>query len=277
MLSGASEAGKLPYEVYKISGALSLLSEARHDSDVKVRAVLSYSPEPNELQREEFARAYLAADRPEDALAWLQGSWGRIEDTRQSLLADALHRLGRSDESAPIRQRLFERSLSVFDFQRWLEHVPEAAQTEARSHARRLANQYDDPTRAAILLMELDDAETAEVRLIAEPARLDGGNYFELVPLAKALRAHGCTRGETVVYRALLRSILDRAYARAYGHAAEYWSRLQEIAHAGVGLVALQSHESFEAEIRSRHGRKVAFWAHVNVGRATRADDDLGD
>jgi len=54
--------------------------------------------------------------------------------------------------------------------------------------------------------------------------------------LASALRTQGCVRGETVVYRALLRGILDRAYARAYGHAARYWSRLREIADSGAGL-----------------------------------------
>jgi len=38
----------------------------------------------------------------------------------------------------------------------------------------------------------------------------------------------------------------------------------------------LQSHEAFEAEIRLRHGRKSAFWAHVNGKRLTRSNDDEG-
>ena len=43
-------------------------------------------------------------------------------------------------------------------------------------------------------------------------------------------------------------------------------------------LVPLQPHEDFEVEIRARHGRKTAFWAHVNGKRsmAFDEDDDLG-
>lgn len=271
----ASPGGKSPpMEVFRISGALSLLSESLRDPDVMVRASLRYSPNPNPVQRQAFARAYLDADRPADALAWVQDPWGHLDDSRQDLLADALERLGRFEESSPIRQRMFERTLSDFDFQRWLEHLPEVARPEAVARARELALRHDDLAAAATLLLQLGDPAAAETRLLAEPGRIDGNDYGRLVPLAKALRAHECPRGETVVYRALLKGILDRAYARAYGHAARYWSRLREIADSGVGLLPLQSHEEFEAEIRARHGRKSAFWAYVNGTRRDRDDDE---
>ena len=262
-----------PFEVFRISGALSLLSESLRDPDVKVRASLRYSPNPNPVQRQDFVRAYIDADRPADALAWLHDSWGHLEDSRQDLLADALERLGRFEESSPIRQRMFERTLSDFYFQRWLEHLPEPARAEAVAHARQLALAHDDLTAAATLLMQLGDPAAAEARLLAEPGRIDGNDYGRLVPLAKALRAHECQRGETVVYRALLKGILDRAYARAYGHAARYWARLGQIAGTSVGLLPLPAHEDFEAEIRARHGRKSAFWAYVNGTRRDRHDD----
>jgi len=273
----ASQRGESPpMEVFRISGALSLLAESLRDPDVMVRATLCYRPNPNGLQREEFARAYLDADRPADALAWLQDAWGNLDDSRQDLLADALERLGRFEESSPIRQRMFERTLSDYYFERWLEHLPEAARSDAISHARELALAHDDLAAAATLLLRLGDAAAAEHRLLAEPGGIDGNDYGNLVPLAKALRTHECPRGETVVYRALLRGILDRAYARAYSHAARYWSRLGEISGSGVSVLPLPSHEDFEAEIRGRHARKSAFWAHVNGTRFDRNDDDEG-
>lgn len=264
-----------PIDVFRLSGALSLLAESLRDPDIMVRASLPYSPNPNPVQRQAFARAYLDANRPADAMVWLQDPWGHLDDSRQDLLADALERLGRFEESSPIRQRMFERTLSDFYFQRWLEHLPEAARPEAVAHARQLALRRDDLTAAATLLLQLGDAAAAEDRLLAEPGRIDGNHYGSLVPLAKALRAHECPRGETVVYRALLKSILDRPYARAYGHAARYWARLGKIAGTGVSLPPLPSHEDFEAEIRARHGRKSAFWAYVNGTRRDRHDDDL--
>lgn len=266
-----------PIDVFRISGALSLLAESLCDPDIMVRASLRYSPNPNPVQRQAFVRAYLDANRPADALAWLQDPWGHLDDSRQDLLADALERLGRFEESSPIRQRMFERTLSDLYFQRWLEHLPEAARPDAIAHARQLALRHDDLTSAATLLLQLGDAAAAEAWLLAEPARIDGNQYGSLVPLAKALRAHECPRGETVVYRALLKGILDRAYARAYGHAARYWARLGDIAGSGVGLLPLPSHEDFEAEIRARHGRKSAFWAYVNGTRRDRHDDEEDD
>jgi len=223
----------------------------------------------------EGVRAYLDADRPADALAWLQDPWGHLDDSRQDLLADALERLGRFEESSPIRQRMFERTLSDFHFQRWLEHLPEPARAEAVAHARKLALAHDDVTAAATLLLQLGDADAAEARLLAEPGRIDGNDYGRLVPLAKALRADECPRGETVVYRALLKGILDRAYARAYGHAARYWARLKrEVAGSCISLLPPPSHDDFEAEARARHGRKSAFWAYVNGTRRDRHDDE---
>ena len=271
----ASPGGKSPpMEVFRISGALSLLSESLRDPDVMVRASLRHSPNPNPVQRQSFARAYIDADRPADAMAWLQDPWGHLDDSRQDLLADALERLGRFEESSPIRQRMFERTLSDFYFQRWLEHLPEPARAEAVAHARQLALRHDDLTAAATLLLQLGDPAAAETRLLTEPGRIDGNDYGRLVPLAKALRADECPRGETVVYRALLKGILDRANARAYGHAARYWARLGEIAGSGISLLPLPSHEDFEAEIRARHARKVAFWAYANGTRRDRHDDE---
>ena len=151
-----------------------MLAESLRDPDIMVRASLPYSPNPNPVQRQAFARAYLDADRPADAMVWLQDPWGHLDDSRQGLLADALERLGRFEESSPIRQRMFERTLSDFYFQRWLEHLPEAARPEAVAHARQLTLRRDDLTAAPTLLLQLGDAAAAEDRLLAEPGRIDG-------------------------------------------------------------------------------------------------------
>ncbi len=253
----------LPSEVFMMSGALSLLAGALRDPDVHVRAVLTYSPQPNELQKRHFVETYLAAGRPGDALTWLQGSWGRSEESRLSLTATALGQLGRAEESATIRQSLFEQSLAVIDLKRWLECLPEAARPDALQEARRLALACEEPTTAAALLLEAGDDESAEAKLVAAPALVHGERYEALAPLAQALGASGRLRGETVIYRALLTAILERGYARAYGYAARYWARLQEIAATDVDLRPLESHAAFEAATRLRHGRKSSFWSRV--------------
>lgn len=277
LLEGAPRGRSTPPGTYRFSAALSLLAEALHDPDIEVQATLRHSPDPNPVQRQRFAQAYLDADRPADALVWLQAPWDHLEGSREGLLAEALERLGRFDESIPIRRRLFESTLSEYQFQRWLEHLPEAARANAEAHARQIAIRHEELPAAAKMLLQLDDATAAEARLVAEAARIDGRDYGRLVPLAKSLREHDCPGGETVVYRALLRGILDRAYVRAYGHAARYLARLGEIAAGDAELHSLQSHEDFAAEIRQRHGRKSAFWAYVNGSRRDRHDETEGD
>jgi hypothetical protein len=138
-----------PLEVFRIAGALSLLSESLRDPDVAVRATLRYSPDPNPLQRQSFVRDYLVAGRPADALEWLQDDWGPHEESRYGLLADALERLGRFDESVPIRKARFERTLSVFDLERWFGHLADADRPAAQACAREFVLGHPDRVAAA--------------------------------------------------------------------------------------------------------------------------------
>lgn len=266
-----------PLEVFRIAGALSLLSESLRDPDVAVRATLRYSPDPNPLQRQSFVRDYLVAGRPADALEWLQDDWGPHEESRYGLLAEALERLGRFDESVPIRKARFERTLSVFDLERWFGHLADADRPAAQACAREFVLGHPDRVAAAGAMLALGDAAAAEARLLEAPERIDGNQYTGLLALAEALHGHGYPRGETVIYRALLGSILDRAYSRAYGHAARYWARLSEIASAGTDLRPLPLHDEFAAAIRARHGRKSGFWTQVNGTRRSgrRGDENV--
>lgn len=262
-VASAARKQEPPREVFRDTAALSLLSEALRDPDIHMRATLKRSPEPNALQRLDLARAYLDADRPQDALTWLEKAGDRFDDDREDLLATAFERLGRSEESSVIRKRMFERSLSPDDLGDWTRQLPESAQADALAHAHALAMRHPDVADAADLLLHLGDAAAAEQRLLDAPAKLDGQDYIGLVPLAKALHAHGCLRGETLVYRALLTGILDRAYSRAYRHGVRYLARLAAIAAAGADLAPLTAHQDFEAELRLRHKRKLGFWSLV--------------
>jgi hypothetical protein len=93
--------------------------------------------------------------------------------------------------------------------------------------------------------------------------------------MAEALLAQRCFRGASVLYRALLNSILERANSVAYGHAARYWWTLKEIDAACETLVPLGCHAEYEATVRAKNPRKVGFWAQVNARgeRIARATD----
>ena len=246
--------------------ALTLLSRALRDPDVHVRATLRRSPRPNSMQKQDFVLQYLEVGRPDDALPWLEDVSDWHEYTRLRLLAEVLKRLGETERSAPMQQKVFEETLAVEDFRTWLGHLDPQAHASAVERARALALDHDDPVTAARLLVEIDCDEDAEQMLVAEPARIRGEDYMWLVPLAAALQSHERWRGATAVYRALLNAILAKAYAPAYGHGARYWHHLHAIAAQSEGLLPLQAHDEYVAAIRQKNARKVAFWAQVNKG-----------
>lgn len=250
----------LPRGVFHPAAAMVLLAEALQDPDVQVRATLRHSPQPNELQKEAFVRHYLEVGRPADALPWLDGPWQRCEDTRLRLRAQALQQLGRRDEAVLLRQRAFERTLTVSDFRNWMALLPPLQQSAAVEHARAVARAWPDPVAAAELLLETGDGEGAQGMLVQRASQLDGRCYELLVPLARKLEAHQLWTGATAVYRALLLDILSRGQSQAYRHAARYWAKLQAIAQLTPSLEPLCSHARFVAEVRRDHGRKWSFW-----------------
>ena len=254
-------ASQLPYEVIKVSAALSLIGDALKDPDVKVRAILSYRPDPNPMQKEAIVRAYLEADRPEDAMKWLEGNWGHLDDRRQRLLAQAHGQRGNAELSHPLRQALFEKSPSIEALRLWLDELPPQQQVAAMERAGHVASALPNPGLAAQILVELHREADAEAVLVGMAAAIDGADYFMLPTLAKTLAEGGRLKAATAIYRALLLNILERANARAYGHAARYLERLQLM--SPTDLAPLPPHEDFLAQLRSKHGRKTAFWSLV--------------
>jgi hypothetical protein len=232
---------------------------------VHVRAVLRYSPEPKPLQITSFVEAYLKCGRHADALHWLDGHWQHQEQTRLRLLAEAYAERHQRDECAAIRKRPFDAMATVHDF-RQRDILPAESHSAARAHAHQVAAAQADPITAANLLHELGDAGAAEAVLVSGFARIEGNDYFRLVPLAEALEAQQRPTGASACYRALLLATLARAYARAYGHAANYLGKLRRLARELPQQHGLESHESFEAALRAKQGRKTAFWSRVAAG-----------
>ncbi|WP_324288703.1 DUF6880 family protein [Roseateles sp. SL47] len=254
----------MPYEVIKVSSGMSLIGEALKDPDVRVRAILGYRSDPNPLQKESMVQAYLEAERPKDAMKWLEGNWGHLDDRRQRLLAQAHAQLGQPELSHPLLQELFERSPSVEALRQWLDGLTPQQQVAAMERAGQGALAMSDPGRAAHLLVELHRESDAEAVLVEKAAAIDGMDYYRLPMLAKTLVDGGRLKGATAVYRALLINILERANTRAYGHAARYLESLTLMSRED--LAPLATHEEFVALLREKHGRKASFWSLVAGG-----------
>ncbi|HEX6006181.1 MAG TPA: hypothetical protein VFZ14_19475 [Burkholderiales bacterium] len=253
------------HPVFKAAAAVGLVADALRDPDLSTRTTLRYSPVPNPLQKEQFVERYLRFGRPAEALVWLDGDWGMHEERRERLLAQAYAALNDAVELRAVRRQLFDRTGSASDFEAWRGSLAPAERSAAAAVARERAQNHDDPITGAQLLLALDDDAAAEALLVARHANLRGEEYHRLVPLAQTMEEKGRLLGAVACYRALLTAILARAYARAYGHAAEYLAALRQLDLRVHGYGALPTHEAFEAALRNMHGRKVAFWSRLRA------------
>jgi len=251
--------------VYKAAAAIGLIADALRDPDLSTRTTLRHSPNPNVLQKERFAERYVRYGRPREALAWLDGDWGHREEGRERLLVEAYAALGDAIRLRAVRRALFDRTGSPSDFEAWCQSLAPAERAQTAEVARERAKTLDDPITGARLFLALDDDEAAEALLLDRQATLRGGDYDRLVPLAQALEKKGRLLGTIVCYRALLVAILARAYARAYGHAAEYLRALRRLDARVDDYGSLPTHQAFESSVRSAHGRKVSFWNRIRV------------
>ena len=260
---------RMPVRTYHLGAAIGLVADALRDPELRARSVLMYSPQLNSLQRASLAEACLEYDRPEVALAWLEGDWSGREYEQRRLLDRAYSALGDHEKLVEIRRQSFEATASRDSLRAWLEIVPEPEHVEAIQYARERVVQAE-PTTAAESLLELGDVAAAAATIVERRTEVDGGSYSRLVSLAGVFAEQGKPLAATVAYRALLESILDRGQARAYAHGARYLQSLDRLTHSIEDYGPLPQHEAFMTALHARHGRKTSFWREVNALRQRR-------
>lgn len=116
----------------------------------------------------------------------------------------------------------------------------------------------------ALFLLEMGFAADAETFLLERIAQVSGDRYGEALELAEAAVQHGLALVATLLYRALLESILVNVRRTAYRHGAKYLAILSRLARSVSDWRGHPSHEVFVADLRKRHGLKKAFWEMVD-------------
>jgi hypothetical protein len=212
----------------------------------------------------DIARVYLECGEEQTALDWL----GKIpgdeffqQQERDELLLAIYGRQGDKDKQAEVARRSFRRQRSHPGFKRWVEIVGEDQHTNLLDLEVQII--LDSPllslTDAAFLVaMEQWDAAEKYLQLCAE--QLDGDHYQFLLPLAETFESLTRPLTASLLYRALLDSILRRAQTRTYGHGARYLRKLDLLAKTISDWRNFKPHSDYVEQLRKRHGRKTSFW-----------------
>ena len=183
-------------------------------------------------------------------------------DEYDNLLFDIYSKTGDTEELVEVAWRIFRRHRSANTFSKLLSVIGEDKRdTIIEDEAKRILADKSLSLSDAAFLIGVDRLDMAEIYLLDRSVQLNGDFYGDLLSLAKAMEPDGRWLCASIVYRALLGSILDRAYSKAYGHGVRYLKKLDRISESVLDWSDFDDHEAYLKKLRQQHGRKRSFWS----------------
>lgn len=115
-------------------------------------------------------------------------------------------------------------------------------------------------TDNAQFLADVGKIDELEAYLFARVEKLDGGAYYSLPDIAKALADHQRYLAACLIYRALLASMMERAYAKSYHHGVDYLHAMDGFAPLIKDWKGYPTHNAFKVRLLQENKRKTSFW-----------------
>lgn len=248
---------------------LTLESVARQLKDAMLyeKAQRAARPELSTSAQIDIARVYLESGNPDTAFSWLE----RVQDEsfrssdRDDLLLAVYQELGDTEKAAEVAWHIFRNHRSKESLKTLLSVIGNGERErviEAEVSAILEAKEFSHAD--ADFLIDLDRIDDAETYLLSHPDEFDGHYYTGLLPLAEGMEKNGRWLAASLIYRALLDSVLARAVSKYYHHGIRYLKKLDSLAASVQDWNSFQDHESYKAGLLQTHGRKTSFWAGYN-------------
>lgn len=231
-----------------------------------------------------LAAALLEAGRAAEALDWVRrpGRRGLLSSSgdddaclapdRASLEARILEALGEKDAALALRWACFGQTLSADILREYLKALPDFEDIEELDRAFELALQHPCKETALRFLLGWPRLDLAARVIIDHHDQWDGRAYH-ILPQAAAALEHDYPLAATILYRALLDSILARAKSKAYPHGVKYLRQLDMLAEDADAVpdrpAAMMDHDDYTVSLRKAHGRKSGFWRQVEPSTST--------
>ena len=218
------------------------------------------------------AAQLLAAGRYAEALDWARKPGRRgfdetdsdLSPARVSLEAQILEATGDKAAAQALRWRCFEANLTADILRDYLKQLPDFEDIEAEERAHTFALETAEPEVALQFFLDWPQLDLAAKLIAMHPHRWDGGDWH-ILPKVAGLLEHDHPLAATILYRALLDNILDRARSKAYGHGAKYLGKLTLLAEGtdSTRPGTMTDHATYLANLKKAHPRKSGFWTRT--------------
>ncbi|MBL7112430.1 MAG: hypothetical protein ISS19_10885 [Bacteroidales bacterium] len=249
---------------------LAIESLARQTGDAKLfeKVRLQSQQEPGTSTCLDIARVYLESGHPNTALEWIEripSDASYMYNERIDLMQKIYGQLGDSGKQEEMAWLNFRtlRCLNTLDNLLKIigeEKKEQVIEDEAALIIDEGENDYSD-IQFLIDVKRFDEAEIC-ILVKAGTRTLNGDYYYTLLPMAKALESEGRNLAASMIYRALMESILDRKSYKAYPHAARYLRKLDMLAVEIDDWQDLGEHGEYHVWLNQVHGKKTSFWRH---------------
>lgn len=229
----------------------------------------AWGDEPGTAACVDIARVYLECGEQQTALDWLEripAGESFQQQERDELLLTIYGRQGDKQRQADVARRSFRRQRSRSGFERWIGIVGDDQRTDLLDQEVRLIldSSLLSLTDAAFLTA-MEQWDAAESYLQARAEQLDGDHYQFLLPLVETFKSLARPLTASLLYRALLDSILRRARTTTYGHGVRYLRKLDLLAQTVSDWRDIEPHTVYVEQLRRQHGRKTSFWSRYEL------------
>lgn len=219
----------------------------------------------------DIAEVYFETGDADKALSWLEKIPEKEtfqEDEMDNLLVKVYGQLGEGRNQAEVAWRVFRRgrcragvddlaAILGEDKREWIIEK-EVAEILAKPEL---------SLKDAAFMLELELFENAETYLLAHHEELNGDYYDYLLPMAETLEAAGHPLAASVLYRALIDSILKKARSKIYHYGVRYLKILDLLATRVSDWDRIETHDEYFEHLKSTHGRKTSFWSKYEKSR----------
>lgn len=184
-----------------------------------------------------------------------------LSSERDNLQKDIYRKTKETDKLEKILRRDFKKYYSKYSLEELLDVIGKEHKKEICSDAiKDIMNKKKFNESDADFLIYCHSYDELDSYVLKHTDALDGDHYYSLLSIGEVLRSKKKFLSATLIYRALIDSILRRAKSKTYHHGIDYLKILDAIENKVISWEGHLSHQSYFQKIKEAHKRKYSFW-----------------